>query len=302
MQARRLIGPALALTLTVACGMKQPSATLGLASSPSISRPSPEIAQAKVDTSARAVVAAATRYVDEYQTRFKFLIAEETYTQATFDHERRETARRSITGELFLTFIPADGQWVAVHDFFEVDGTPVPDREDLRALLQKGETLSVVRKVVSRNAQYNLGNVVRNFNEPTLALLILEGRRVNRFSFDREEVVRDAGRATVRLSFRERERPTLVQAADGRPVYSRGEFTIDAATGRVERTVIEFTDNNILARLTTTYAMDAKMEMWVPVTFEERYQRTGRPEESEVTLCEATYTNYRRFEVTARIK
>ena len=303
MQARGgLIGSALTLTLTVACGMTQPSATLRLMSPPPISRPSPAIAQAKVDTSTRAVIAAATKYVDEYQTRFKFLIAEEAYTQATFDHERRETGRRSIKGELFLTFIPADGQWVAVHDFFEVDGTPVPDREDLRALLQKGETLSVVRKVVSRNAQYNLGNVERNFNEPTLALLILEARRVNRFSFDREDVVRDAGRATVRLSFRERERPTLVQAADGRPVYARGEFMIDAATGRVERTVIEFTDDNILARLTTTYALDEKMEMWVPVTFEERYQRTGRREETEVTLCEATYTNYRRFEVTARIK
>jgi hypothetical protein len=206
-----------------------------------------------------------------------------------------------MKGELFLTFIPADSAWLSVHDFSEVDGEPVEDREDLRALLQKGETVSVVRTVLSRNSRFNLGSILRNFNEPTLALLILEPKRVQRFSFDREEVIRNAGGQTsVRLSFRERERPTLVRDGDNRPVYSRGDVTIDAATGRVERTTIELLDDNVLARLTTTYALDEKVDMWVPVTFAERYERTSR--DREVIICEAAYTNYRRFEVTARVK
>jgi hypothetical protein len=257
--------------------------------------------QQKIDLSTRALVAAASKYVAEYETRFKFLIADESYTQATFDHERRETGRRWMKGELFLTFIPADSAWLSVHDFSEVDGEPVEDREDLRALLQKGETVSVVRTVLSRNSRFNLGSILRNFNEPTLALLILEPKRVQRFSFDREEVIRNAGGQTsVRLSFRERERPTLVRDGDNRPVYSRGDVTIDAATGRVERTTIELLDDNVLARLTTTYALDEKVDMWVPVTFAERYERTSR--DREVIICEAAYTNYRRFEVTARVK
>jgi hypothetical protein len=256
--------------------------------------------QQKIDLSTRALVAAASKYVAEYETKFKFLIADESYTQATYDHDRRETGRRWMKGELFLTFIPADSAWLSVHDFSEVDGEPVEDREDLRALLQKGETVSVVRTVLSRNSRFNLGSILRNFNEPTLALLVLEPKRVQRFSFDREEVIRNAGQTSVRLSFRERERPTLVRDGDNRPVYSRGEVTIDAATGRVERTMIELNDDNVLARLTTTYALDEKVDMWVPVTFAERYERTSR--DREVIICEGEYTNYRRFEVTARVK
>ena len=192
------------------------------------------------------------------------------------------------------------GQHFLISKIAEVDGEPVEDREDLRALLQKGETVSVVRSVLSRNSRFNLGSIIRNFNEPTLALLILEPHRVQRFSFDRQEVIRNAGQTSARLSFRERERPTLVRDGENRPVYSRGEITIDAATGRVERTMIELLDDNVLARLTTTYALDEKVDMWVPVTFAERYERTSR--DREVILCEAAYTNYRRFEVTARIK
>ncbi|HYN10273.1 MAG TPA: hypothetical protein VES67_23000 [Vicinamibacterales bacterium] len=256
--------------------------------------------QQKVDVSTRAVIAAATKYVVDYEAKFKFVIADETYAQATFDNERRETGRRSIKGELFLTFIPADAAWLAVHDFTEVDGQPVADREDLRALLQKGETNSVVRSVLTRNSRFNLGSIVRNFNEPTLALLILEPKRVRGFAFDRQEILQSAGRTKVRLSFRERDRPTLVRDANGRPVYARGELTIDAESGRVEHTVIELVDGPILARLTTTYAFDEKVEMWVPVAFAERYERTKG--DREVILCDADYTNYRRFEVTARIK
>ncbi|HEY7475898.1 MAG TPA: hypothetical protein VH679_12850 [Vicinamibacterales bacterium] len=256
--------------------------------------------QQKVDVSTRAVVAAATKYVVDYETKFKFVIADETYTQALYDRDRQQTGARRMKGELFLTFIPADAAWLAVHDFAEVDGTAVPDREDLRLLLQKGETLSVVRTVLGRNARFNLGTIVRNFNEPTLALLMLEPKRVNSVSFNREEVQRIGGRTLVRLSFRERERPSLVRTDRGRPVFARGEFTIDAETGRVERSVIEFVDGAILARLTTTYALDEKVEMWVPVAFAERYERTNN--DRELILCEADYTNYRRFEVTARIK
>lgn len=257
-------------------------------------------AQQRIDTSTRAVIAAATRYVVDYETKFKFVIADETYDQATFDHEKRETARRSMKGELFLTFIPADGVWLAVHDFTEVDGEPVADREDLRPLLQKGETTSVVRSVLKRNARFNLGTILRNFNEPTLALLILEPRRVAGFSFDREDVTTTAGKPKVRLSFRERERPTLIRAADGSPVYARGELVVDAETGRIERTTIEFRDGPIVANLETQYALDEKIEMWVPVTFIERYERNR--DDREVTVCEAQYTNFRKFEVTARIK
>jgi hypothetical protein len=63
---------------------------------------------------------------------------------------------------------------------------------------------------------------------------------------------------------------------------------------------MEFSQNGITARLTTTYAYDEKVEMWVPVSFTERYE--SRREDREVILGEALYTNFRKFEATARIK
>jgi len=258
-------------------------------------------AQKAPDLSTRALVAAATTYVVDYETEFKFLIAEEAYTQATFDASGRETRVRRMTGELFLTFIPADAAWIAVHDVAEVDGTPVTDREDLRLLLQKGEFVSVARRVADRNAKFNIGTIGRNFNEPTLPLLILEPKRVKSFSFDRRQIVRDADGTKVTVAFTERDRPTLIRSARGTPLYAKGELTIDAETGRIERTQIELVDAGILARLTTVYAPDEKLAMWVPVSFTERYERT-RGHEREVIMCEARYTNYRRFYVIGRIK
>jgi hypothetical protein len=40
--------------------------------------------------------------------------------------------------------------------------------------------------------------------------------------------------------------------------------------------------------------------MWVPVSFTERYESTR--EDREVIVCEAAYTNFRKFETSARIK
>jgi hypothetical protein len=257
-------------------------------------------AQQKPDVSEKGLVASAIRYVADYETKFKFVVADEVYTQTTYNGENQQTATRRMKGEMFLTFIPADGAWMAVHDFAEVDGEPVPDREDLRALLQKGETVSIVLRVRDRNARYNLGGIARTVNEPTLPLLILEPKRVKSFSFDREEVLQAGGRTTVRLSFRERDRPTLVRNMRGEPLYSKGELLVDAGTGRVERTVMEFNHDGIVARLTTTYANDENVEMWVPVSFTERYESTR--EDREVIVCEAAYTNFRKFETSARIK
>lgn len=255
----------------------------------------------KLDLSPRALAAAAATYVADYQAKFKFLVAEETYTQATFDAQHRQTRTRRMTGELFLAFIPADAVWIAVHDVAVVDGTPVADREDLRLLLRQGEFSSVAKRVADRNEQFNIGGVRRNFNEPTLPLLVLDPRRLRRVSFDRKAIEQDAGTTQVRLAFAERERPTLVRSARGMPLFSKGELTIDAKTGRVERTAIELVDAGIRARLTTVYALEAKLDMWVPVTFAERYEVT-RGRKREVIECEARYTNYRRFEVTGRIK
>lgn len=248
-----------------------------------------------------AVVRAATAYVSEYQRQFAFLVADERYEQRQLDASGREVERRTIRGELFMTYLPADGVWIAVRDVAEVDGQPIDDGEDLRRLLQQRESLrGLAQRIAARNARFNIGGVERNFNEPTLPLLLLDPKRVEGLRFERTRVTTDGDATLVTLAFTERGRPTLVRGRRG-PAPSRGEMVIEATSGRVRLTAFELRDDPVTARLVTTYGHDRKLDLWVPQSFSERYEaRRGR--ERERVECDATYTNYRRFQVTGRIK
>src|SRR6185369_2127816 len=118
---------------------------------------------------------------------------------------------RTTSGELFLTYLSAERRWMAVRDVAEVDGQPVTDREDLPALLRRSSIAAVAPRIVAHNARYNLGKVVRNFNEPTITLLVLGTPRVSQFRFSMGEIDRRGdGPTLATLTFREFEEPTLV--------------------------------------------------------------------------------------------
>ena len=271
----------------------------------------PRSALHRQDSSVGALVARCAEYIAAYQQAFAFLVADERYVQLAVRVDRGARGgrsdeprpiRRVMRGELFLTYLAADRRWVALHDVAEVDGTPVAAREDLRALLAVSPVQSVAGRLFRHNARYNIGSIARNFNEPTLALQVLDP--LHRASFDFR--VQDAGRPfpprVVTLTFRERGRPTLVRSLDGRAVFSSGEIDIEAASGTVTRTRIAFRHEAIDAELITTYAHDARLDLWLPTVFTERYTtgaRDCRP--AEVITADARYENYRRFEGRGRV-
>jgi hypothetical protein len=244
----------------------------------------------------------AAAYVRDYQEKLRFVLADEEYHQAVFDPAGRETAKRTISGELFLAFVPGDGKWIAVHDVRRVDGVAVTDGEDLRKLLEAGEVTPVARRVAERNAKFNLGSVRRNFNEPTLPLLLLAPERRRDVSFERGGVSLYANRTIGTLTFRERERPTLIMNERGQPLYARGELLVDTETGTIYRTRFTLRDGDVEVELQTDYVLDTRLELWVPSRFTERYDAIGDRRRRELIVCEALYTNYRRFDVRGRIK
>ena len=251
------------------------------------------------DVSLKALVAAASRYVAKYQQDFAFLIADESYSQTRTD-AGGHVQDRLMKSEFFLTYLRADDEWVAVRDVMEVDGQPVQTREDLRVLLAKGgEIRGLISQVIARNARYNIGEVTRNFNEPTLPLLLVGEKRVNEVKFSRRAVIRDGIATVVTLAFEERGRPTLVRGPEG-SIPAEGEITIEAGTGVIRKTTFELDRAGVKVNLTTDYALDKKLNLWLPSVFTERYDT--RSPATEVVMCQATYANYRRFDVTARIK
>jgi hypothetical protein len=252
------------------------------------------------ETPVKALTTSAAKYVAEYERRLSFLLADEQATQQVFDANGHETARRAMVGEFFVTFLPADRAWISVHDIAEVDGRPIDDREDLTQLLGREPLSGAARLLVNRNARFNIGTVTRNFNEPTLGLLVLEPRRLDQFRFSRVRVEQDGEAQVASLRFKEVDRPTLVRGVDGSPLFSTGEVQVEAATGRIRRTLIQFAYGPVIAQLTTTFARDPRLDMWVPSRFAERYERTNP--NREVIVCEATYTNYRKFDVKVILK
>jgi hypothetical protein len=249
------------------------------------------------DLSVKSLVSAASKYVARYEQEFAFLLAEEASSQVRMRGTATIESRKLIS-EFFLTFLPADDEWVAVRDVQTVNGEPVPRRDDLRTLLAtKGEFRGLIAQIVDRNARYNIG-VTRNFNEPTLPLLLLETKRVSEVKFERGPVVQDGDVTLVTLLFAERSRPTLVRGPDG-SMPATGELVVEAGTGVIRRTRFDLDRAGVKVRLSTNYAREPRLHLWLPDTFTERYETSAT---GELVVCEASYSNYRRFEVNARIR
>ncbi len=253
------------------------------------------------DTSARAVVARAAERQATVQKALEFVLADETAVQEVFDEDGRRAARRETSGDFFLAFVPGDGGWLAVRDLTTVDGTPVENRDDLRALLTRGSMARIGRALADRNARFNIGPVVRNFNDPMLALVILDDKHRTRFRFERRSVARQGTSTLVTLAFTERDRPTLIRGGNNAPVFTRGELVIDAEAGHLHRAVITMKDGPTSAELTTTFERVEKLDLWLPARMDERYEHRSARERATVTVT-STYANYRRFEATGRIK
>jgi hypothetical protein len=251
----------------------------------------------RADTSLEAVLAKAADYLKDYREKLTYVMATERSKQTLVGGFAGATpVNETLASDVYFVYIPADKVWMAVRDVEIVDGKVLKERDNVRDLLNSGQ-VGAARALKDRNARYNLGTILRNFNEPTLSLLVLDDEHRRRFAFAK---LGSRG-STVTVSFKEKDQPTLIIDTGGRPAYSSGEFSIDAATGRIERARLAVRlSGGIDAVLTTTYRADSKLQMWVPAKFEEQYDLGGRrPEKITAT---SNYSDYSRFDVSVRIK
>jgi hypothetical protein len=268
-----------------------------------------------LDLSVAGVVRVAAAYVKAYQEQLTFLIADEAYTQQIRSQipDDRTPKARTMKSEVFFMFTPANGDWMAIRDVIEVDRKPVTGRQDVKTALGTLPAAQVAGASKASNSRFNIGRTQRNFNEPILSLLVLDARYLPNFTFERKRVERAASGTLVTLAFTETAAPTLIRDLQLRPVFSKGELVIDAVTGRVHRAQLRLTIGGVAIELTTTYTADERLGLWVPILFRESYEegmrtpgaaltRLESPATREEIACEARYSNYRRFETTARIK
>jgi hypothetical protein len=258
----------------------------------------------------------ASRYVESFQRDFGSVVAEERYEQSlrrvlganTTSVQRGGggPAETVLVSDFLLVQVAGEG-WLPFRDVFERDGKQVRDRQErLATLFLKGTSRSAfeqARAIMDEGARYNIGNVARNINVPTLPLPFLTARHRMRFSFKpgtrpgRRSATREGGDEVdsgAIIEFKETGRPTFISTTGGRDLPVSGRFWVDERDGTVLRTEVDAMDTSVEAHIVVTYEPDAGTGLRVPVRMEERYRRGRDPMEVRGV---ATYSRFRRFTV-----
>jgi VWFA-related protein len=267
------------------------------------------------------ILSKATAYAERYATRAVSTVSEERYVQAIVDspivdrsvalawRENADESRKKTPGVALRRQIAADmlmvksnaGYLVPYRDVAAVDGRPVKDR-DTRAmqLFTSGgaPSTATLRRITEESARYNLGNVRRTVNIPTMALLVLDPRHIGRFEFEMAgtETVDTVETSVVR--FREKRGPTLIHTGRGDDVFSFGRLWV-AADGSVRQSAfqIEERESGVRIRLEVTYRDVPSLGLLLPAEMRETY--TNVPGDRLRSIeGRATYQNFRVFRVT----
>jgi hypothetical protein len=251
-----------------------------------------------IDTELQRLLARASDYVAAYEREYSMLVAEEKFVQSTL------TQRRSLVSDLLLVRPQKAEGWVSYRDVFEVNGKAVRDRDDRlkRLFLDPGvEAQAQLRQIAADSARYNIGLVERNINMPLFALQFLRSENLWRFQFWLAGKEHAGGVAASRISYEERARPTLVHLNRVHSLPARGWFLIDAASGATIATRMEFELGEGLIELEVRYRHDRALGMWLPVEMTEVHVLYGSGDAPGRTVsvdARATYSNFRRFQVT----
>lgn len=156
----------------------------------------------------------------------------------------------------------------------------------------------------------------RNFNEPTSALFFLIPQSQARFTFTRKRETSVGGVDVWEIAFKETATPTLIRTTDGLDVPSEGTVWVTPSDGTVVQTRLVlggFAGPSSSSNVEVTYARDPRLGIWLPATMKERHDgflekasSAGRGirtvAEHSAVMGTATYSDFKRFEMSAIIK
>jgi VWFA-related protein len=281
----------------------------------------PPAADRPVDPELTALLAKAGRYVVEYESAFRNIVAEEEYVQRTPGLETDGPDRRTTRADLVFVRLAGPIPWASFRDVYEVDGKAVREHTSRLERLFTERAASALERadaILAESTRYNIG-VERTVNLPTLPLLFLHPRNQPRFAFERRGRRMEPGRP-VEVSFREVARPTFIRNRKPGPDGDRddpsldlpadGRFWINPTHGTVVRSEVRLRTgwSDAEATLTTRFRPEPSLAMWVPEEMKERYEvRASRGTGAfsyglrgggGVLEAVARYSHMRRFEVT----
>lgn len=254
-----------------------------------------------------ALLAKLDAYLADYEPRLSELIADEFMSQEIETRKplpenqafmERYRERRRLNSEVAFVALPQGSGWLGFRQVKSVDQKPVIEGESLTALLS-ASGFDRARILIETSAAHNLG-LPRTTNLPNLPLEFLHRRNRHRLVARLDGRERMLGVSAVRVVLHEKVTPTLIVSPSGGDMPSTIRAWIDPGNGRLLRATVT----------TFTYPSAPKAENSVEVVFEEE-KALGLmvPKEMHETFpggpgtgkSSAVYSNYRRFQTSARI-
>jgi hypothetical protein len=245
-------------------------------------------------------------YVREFQKSFAEVLSTETYQQTVRRTGIRAARTRQIESEMFFAAVGEGAASMTIRNVTRVDGRRVPDSHDrvMRALSSsRADRTESLRALAVEGARFNIGNVRRTFNDPTLALMFFASAMQARFQFVTDGSERIDGVLTYRIRFSEIVRPSVIR--DDRDDLDTAVSGVAHLTedGRIVRTELTVAIGSMTsARIRVRYRRDDNVEMLVPVSMDEDYRNDdGQARGVSLISCTATYSDYQRFQTSARV-
>jgi hypothetical protein len=146
------------------------------------------------------------------------------------------------------------------------------------------------------DARFDIGQLFRTTSDPTLAIQFVTRGTRDRFTFMDAGLEQIRGSTVRKIGFAEREPPTVVQV-NRQDALASGVFWVREADGVIVRTALQVANGGTTASVTVDFERDSKLDLWVPSRMEEKYEERFGASIKGV----ATYSNYRRFETSARL-
>ncbi len=256
------------------------------------------------------VLTRATHYVDELHRKLAGVVMEERYEQRSrvppqYARQIPRIGRATLLSDYLLVQPRGSDRHYGFRDVFAVNGRAVRDREQRLTELFLDRSASVDRRIegiVADSARYNVGDVERNINTPTMALLFLGSGYRDGFDFRRGTDaatslgidVPGRGLELWVVDYEETGSTTVIRGRDDERLPVRGRYWIDPATGRVFLSELVLDADSLEALITVRYEANDAFGHFVPVEMRERYRNHLSGSLIEGT---ATYTRFRRFQV-----
>lgn len=255
----------------------------------------------------------AVRYLDDFVRELSNVVSEEKYVQdattvlPSFNGPTTrgglsttaplpQSRHRQLKSDFLLVALPEG--WLPFRDVFEVDGVPVRDREARLAKLflqPSPDTIAQAEEIRDESARYNIGNVLRTMNNPVLALPVVEPDNHPRFRFSLGKQDTGVGVDVWIVEYKEMSGPTIVRGLQGQSLFAHGRLWIEATKGRILKTELIIDQPAVRAQVTASFGFNDQFGIAVPVEMNELYTLANGSRVSGT----ATYTRFRRFDVTA---